>query len=393
MSTQPTTQPLDIFRPGRHVSASGDAITFTDDDVRATAAAYDPARHEAPLTVGHPTHDAPAYGWVKALSFADSLQAEPHQVDPAFAEMVAAGRFKKISASFYTPDAPQNPVPGVYYLRHVGFLGAQPPAVKGLRSPQFSEAESGVVEFSDWGDTQNAALWRRLREWVIGKFGLDEADRALPDYAVAAVEDSARTESTTDSPAESTNSAAASPAISYAEAHTPGATMTPEQIAAREAELAARTAEQTRITAEQTARAAEFAEREARITAAEGARERAEITEFVESQVAAGRVLPAHKEGLVAFMAGLSAGHVVEFGEGDSKVTQPGAAWLRGYLVAQPKAVEFKEVAGAAAAAPLDTADANAIARAAVDFREAERAAGREISVTAAVSHVIQGQR
>ena len=77
-------------------------------------------------------------------------------MDAAFAETVAAGRFKKIFASFYSPDAPANPVPGVYYLRHVGFLGAQPPAVTGLRSPEFADNEAGVVEFADWGDLKNA---------------------------------------------------------------------------------------------------------------------------------------------------------------------------------------------------------------------------------------------
>ncbi len=50
-----------------------------------------------------------------------ALSATPRQVDPAFAEMVEAGRFKKISASFYAPSASGNPVPGTYYLRHVGF--------------------------------------------------------------------------------------------------------------------------------------------------------------------------------------------------------------------------------------------------------------------------------
>ncbi len=51
--------------------------------------------------------------------------------------MVKAGRFKSRSASFYHPDNPNNPKPGVYYLRHVGFLGAQPPAVKGLKAVEF----------------------------------------------------------------------------------------------------------------------------------------------------------------------------------------------------------------------------------------------------------------
>ena len=64
--------------------------------------------------------------------------------------MVAAGAFKKISASFYSPSSPQNPVPGVYYLRHVGFLGAQPPAVKGLRNPAFADGEDGVISFEEF---------------------------------------------------------------------------------------------------------------------------------------------------------------------------------------------------------------------------------------------------
>ena len=370
--------PLQIFRPGRHVASNGAAITFSAADLEATARAYDPAKHEAPLVVGHPTHDAPAYGWVKSLALAEgALAAQPDQVDPAFAEMVGEGRFKKISASFYAPDAPANPVSGVYYLRHVGFLGAQPPAVKGLRSPQFAENEAGVIEFSDWAGAQNASLWRRLRDWLIGKEGLDEADKALPDYMVQSLEDSARAPDT---------SSAAMPAYSEP---TTGVTMTPEQIATRQAELAATTAEQARIAAEQSVRATEFAEREARISAAESARTRSEITEFVAGMVKQGKVLPAYQAGMIAYMAGLDGAHVVEFGEGDAKVTKPGAAWLREYLAAQPKLVAFGELGAGDPAAQLDAGDAQAIANAALEYAEAERKAGREISVTAAVSHVI----
>ncbi|MBN8461629.1 MAG: hypothetical protein J0M01_02250 [Dechloromonas sp.] len=147
------TKPLHIFRPGRHTAMSGAALEFSEADLAASAAAYDPALSEAPIVVGHPATDGPAYGWVKSLSFAGGgLEAEPDQVDPAFADMVAAGRFKKISASFYPPASPHNPAPGVYYLRHVGFLGAQPPAVKGLRAPAFAEGDDAVtveLEFSE----------------------------------------------------------------------------------------------------------------------------------------------------------------------------------------------------------------------------------------------------
>ncbi|MDL7720683.1 peptidase, partial [Escherichia coli] len=98
-----------------------------------------------------PRTEDPAWGWVKALSLSGvDLMAEPAQLDPQFAEMVTDGRFKKVSASFYLPDSPSNPKPGVLYLRHVGFLGAQPPSVKGLKQVSFSEQEEGVVEFADW---------------------------------------------------------------------------------------------------------------------------------------------------------------------------------------------------------------------------------------------------
>lgn len=150
-------KPLHIFKSGQFTALSGQRFSFSESDLRATAAAYNATLHEAPLTVGHPQHDLPAYGWVQSLAYhegddeaAPGLYAVPAQVNPAFADMVAAGAFKKISAAFYPPESANNPTPGSFYLRHVGFLGAQPPAVKGLRSPAFSDAEgTDVLAFSE----------------------------------------------------------------------------------------------------------------------------------------------------------------------------------------------------------------------------------------------------
>ena len=140
---------IEIFRAGKRPDASGQMIEIKTSDLLQAVNAYDPNLHEAPAVIGHPQHNAPAYAWVKRLTTTgDILKAELAQVDPNFAEMVEAGRFKKISASFYLADSPQNPKPGFLYLRHVGFLGAMPPAVKGLRNPEFSDNESGVVNFS-----------------------------------------------------------------------------------------------------------------------------------------------------------------------------------------------------------------------------------------------------
>lgn len=143
---------IEIFRPGRHIDDQGVAHDFSEADVDGMAASYNPALREAPLTVGHPKDNLPAYGWVKAVSRnADGVLAiTPHNVEPQFAEMVAAKRFPKRSASFYPPQAPNNPTPGKWYLRHVAFLGAQPPAIAGLKDIQFSEDDAGgAVSFSE----------------------------------------------------------------------------------------------------------------------------------------------------------------------------------------------------------------------------------------------------
>ena len=193
-STQRTAmQPLHIFKPGTHAAMSGASFDFTELDLAATAQAYDPALHEAPLVIGHPKQDAPAAGWIKSLTAtAEGLTAEPQQVDAAFAEQVAQGRYKKISASFYHPDAPNNPAPGIYYLRHVGFLGAQPPAVKGLRPIELAEGEQGVIEFGDYGHPLSSALWRRVREWLIGQFSKEIADQVAPNWMIDGLAEAAR---------------------------------------------------------------------------------------------------------------------------------------------------------------------------------------------------------
>ncbi|MBA1271703.1 peptidase, partial [Pseudomonas carnis] len=108
-------KPIHIFKSGKHIAMGGGSFDFSESDLAATVKAYDPTLHEAPLVIGHPKHDAPAAGWVKSLTATPTgLIAEPQQVDVQFAEQVASGSYKKVSASFYHPDAANNPVPGVY---------------------------------------------------------------------------------------------------------------------------------------------------------------------------------------------------------------------------------------------------------------------------------------
>jgi len=149
-SQETSIAPIEIFRAGTHTAMSGIPTTITPNMLQHCVASYDPVKHEAPLVIGHPKLDDPAYGWVEKLSVVgDSLMATVKDVDPEFAELVRQRRYSKISASFIPPAAASNPVPGVLYLKHVGFLGAVAPAVKGMKPVKFAGNDADTLTFGD----------------------------------------------------------------------------------------------------------------------------------------------------------------------------------------------------------------------------------------------------
>lgn len=303
-----TVQPMQrihSFKAGRQTASNGTVIDFTEADVAATAAAYNPALSEAPIVVGHPSTDAPAYGWIKRMTAqGPDLFSEPHQVNPEFAEMVRAGAFKKVSISLYPKDHPHNPVPGVYYPRHLGYLGATPPAIKGLKPTEFAE-DAACLELE-----------------------LDYAEEpAAP---------------------------APAPATDPATPPTPPATPpTPEpQTVSPEEAKALNDRAQKLEAALATANATLQAQAQAANTAAH--------TAFAESLIAEARIAPADKALLVATLDHMepatlpgTEAQLVQFGEGTS--AKPMAEALRDFLKSLPKRVEFSEQASrerAAAGAP-----------------------------------------
>lgn len=141
-----TARTIKLLKPGTFTDIRGTKVTFTRDDLAGIAASYDPDSDPAPLVIGHPQVDAPAYGWVGGLAFdGDHLVASPSRIAPAFAEAVDAGHYAKVSAQLYAPTHPSNPKPGGWYLQHVGFLGAQAPGVKGLGTVAFSAADDAAA--------------------------------------------------------------------------------------------------------------------------------------------------------------------------------------------------------------------------------------------------------
>lgn len=311
----------EIFRAGSYVSNTGLPVKLTAAELADIAAQYNTQEHEAPVTVGHPAHDQPAYGWVKSIrSNGDSLLMDYAQLEPQFAELVNAGRFKKRSAAFYTPDHPHNPTPGHWYLRHVGFLGALPPVVKGLKD---------ITEFSENdGDLQGCVFFSELIEL--------QKDKQMPDPIP-----------TSPTP----------PASASVPAPAPGADVQAQlqqQIAALQQQVADLTKERdAALAAQKTAE-----DRLAAQAKAEETQAQAQIAQFAEGLVKAGKVLPKDKAMHVEIMNNLAKADkesLVEFSEGNIKRSESRLKAYQQQLAGKDVMVAFGEFAPASSGAAQES--------------------------------------
>jgi hypothetical protein len=313
---------IEIFRSGKHEASSGETITFSAADLAAIATGYDAKAHLAPVVVGHPRADAPAYGWIKGLRVeGDRLVAEADQVEPQFAELVKAGRFKKVSAAFYRPDDAGNPKPGAYYLRHVGFLGAQPPAIKGLKPAEFAAGDR-FVAFGEIDDSFIVRCFRRMREYIASRDGMDAADRVLPSYEL---DNAAHVAAQPEDDDDMSNA-------QFAEQQR----LLDEQKRVLDAREAALKTKETTIETQ----GAQFAERDRTVR-------RTEIVAFLDALVTGGKMLPAFKPGLVAFMEALG-DKPLEFAESDGKTVKSAPLdYFKTFLGSAAKVITFGEAAKA----------------------------------------------
>ena len=350
---------IPVFQGGSQTDSAGrihDGTALIDKAV----STFNAARHEPPVVIGHPKENGPAFGWVEGLKKqGDTLLAKFKQVEPAFADMVKQGLFKKRSAAFY-PDGS---------LRHVGFLGAMPPAVKGLPDVAFTEEDALTFEFSDyqtlWAWESIARLFGKMRDYLIEKEGMDKADQVISAYQVQEITDAAakeRQEIQQEAGAELN----AVPAMNYQEKKgeknmqfkefvqklkdlvagvdaAGGDTVSGKQFSEADIESAKKQATETAAKSEREKVTSEFAERER--TARQDARKR-EIASWCESMVNAGKMTPAMiKFGVPEFMAAFAEKEdVIEFGEAKEKATLYDRFKMF-FDTEMPKVVTFGEVA------------------------------------------------
>lgn len=129
---------IEIFRTGTHRPKGMEAMTFSQEDLDKIVQMN--TGKEIPIVVGHPKTSDPAYGWAKQITREDDiLFADDPEIAPEMQQLIKEKKYRYVSIEL-RPD---------YTIRHIGLLGANPPAVKGLKPVQFSEEEEGVMLFSD----------------------------------------------------------------------------------------------------------------------------------------------------------------------------------------------------------------------------------------------------
>jgi len=318
---------FEVFKTGTHIDSNGKKWTFTQADLDEIAANYHAEEHEAPIVIGHPAMDTPAYGWIAAVKSADgTLFVKGKDVVPEFNDLVKNGRFKKRSLSLY---------PGKK-IKHLGFLGAVPPSIKGLKDIAFKEDDAITIEFSErWAWSSIADVFRKLREWFIEKGESDAADKVIPEYLIRDIQQAA-----SDEAAPATEAASI-----YAEKTNKEEKLMPD-IKVETPPKQFSEADVERITAEAKALGkqeaeAEFAEtqRKERATAVKAA-----IAAFCEARKQEGKLLPAwEKLGLQEFLASLDAEEAISFAEGTAKRTR--LDFMREFLAELDKVIEFGEIA------------------------------------------------
>lgn len=121
---------IEVFAAGTHTDSAGNTRTWTPAELEKIVLVNNSLIEEVPAVLGHPENGAPAMGWVKRW-FTDGniLYAVFHKFQHKFMEAVRRGlwRYRSISIDFET-----------FEVYHVGWLGAQLPAVKGLADVEFS---------------------------------------------------------------------------------------------------------------------------------------------------------------------------------------------------------------------------------------------------------------
>lgn len=366
---------IEVFRAGTHVDKEGKEISFSAADLDQMVSNVSLGR--PPAVIGHPKHNDPAYGWAELKRDGESLFARFDDLHPAFEAGVESGAYRNRSLSVFK-DAQHG-----WRVKHVGWLGAQPPAIDGLKPVEFSAGATDCFEFSAmddccqvmaWGLSDVATVLRGLRDWVISRDGLETADRVLPDWSISSITSAATR--LREQPPEAAFSSSQEGALSLTQADLDRAVQETE----------------ARVRSELSA---EFSKRDAQLTALQTERQNERIAAQIAGWKARGLVLPADEPGLTEFMRALEAGTAAEFefsrAEGATPLKKSPATWFAEFMSARKPVVKIgAQGDDAGAGAEVDVSDYRSLVDAAREYQFSQKQKGIEVSDEAAVAHVKQ---
>ena len=206
---------IEAGKLGRQIDSRGVIKDFTPDFFDEVVSSYDPSRFKAPAIISHDTQGIAddklhtnkelSYGSAQSVKVeGDRLKIVFDKLSPKIKEHFDNGELLAVSPSFYHPDHSCNPTPGKWSLRHCAFLGATPPAIKGLNSPEFADGFdplSDCLNFSWTGSfnqtgktlefkidqrtvTDISNLFSSLRDWLIEKHGAEQSEKILPKFLI-----------------------------------------------------------------------------------------------------------------------------------------------------------------------------------------------------------------
>jgi len=377
---------IELFRAGHQVDSAGRGREWTEAELDQIVQNHSDET-AAPIVIGHPKTDAPAYGWAQTLKReGKKLLGKFAQVEPTFADLVKEGRYRRRSVAIG-----EDPDKG-FYLRHVGWLGAAAPAIKGLADVQFSEdATTTLHEFSyEQAAHMNALarLFRGVREALLERFGAEAADKAVPEWELESLNrNAAREEVQADNESQ--------PVAGFAGMYnhpslTPQNNPNQPQEENPVAEFTQEDLDAAVDRARQEERNAQEGEKNQfreRVQQLEAEQARRDAEREVSALVDAGKVLPSQMDGMTEFVAALDGEASLEFTAGDdTQKTNPREWFLRTFMANQPKVVPLGKQREDAD--PVGADDYEALGRKASEFQEAQRKAGRDVTFTEAWEHV-----
>lgn len=246
-----------VCKIGNWTVSDGSELKITKKMLGEMARNYDPGYDEAPVVANH-EDEGEAKGWVERLRvLGDYLVARLKDVNESFREKIKAGAWKKRSIRIHFGGEEQTDAS----LKHVAFLGAVQPAVKGMPDIEFA------AQLSEGADPDSDAdLY----------FEIDNLNNITPITLKAEPE---KDKTTSQDQTGDGTMADMSEALKKAE----------QEKADLEAKLKALDAEKSAET--QRAEAAEKSVQEI-----ERKRKRAELESYLEEQIREGRLTPAVKD-------------------------------------------------------------------------------------------------